>query len=135
MAAKGTKHILHAGATDKRALTATLWQSFDGLMLPFQLIYTGKTQRSFPNFKFPDGICLAFNQNHWSNETETVRLIEDVLVSYIEKVKEKKALPQSQKSLRNALLVITSLLLSWKLSKATLIEMSLPFKLTFGCQL
>lgn len=68
-------------------------------MLPFQLIYIGKPQRSLLNFSFPDGFCLAFNQNHWSIETETIRLIEEVLIPYIEKVKEEKALPQSQKSL------------------------------------
>ena len=68
-------------------------------MLPFQLIYTGKTERSLPDFTFPDGFCLTFNQKHWRNETETISLIEDLLVPYIEKVKEEKALPQSQKSL------------------------------------
>ena len=48
---------------------------------------------------FPDGFRLIFNQKHWNNETETIRLIEDLLVPYIKKVKEEKALPQSQKSL------------------------------------
>ena len=50
MAAKGEKHISRAGATDKRAITVTLSESLDGHTLPFQLIYTGKTQRSLPNF-------------------------------------------------------------------------------------
>ena len=49
MAAKGEKHISRAGATDKRAITVTLSESLDGHTLPFQLIYTGKTQRSLPN--------------------------------------------------------------------------------------
>ena len=56
-------------------------------MLSFQFIYTGKKERSLPGFTFLDGFCLAFNQKHWCNETETIRLIEE------------KALPQSQKSL------------------------------------
>ena len=99
MAAKGEKHISRAGATDERAITMTLCESLDGCMPPFQLIYTGKTERSLPNFTFPDGFCLIFNQKHWNNETETIRLIEDLLVPYIKKVKEEKALPQSQKSL------------------------------------
>ena len=68
-------------------------------MLPFQLIYTRKTERFLLDFTFPDGFCLAFNQKHWSNETETIRLIEDLLVPYIEKVKKENPLPQSQKSL------------------------------------
>ena len=90
MAAKGKKHVYRAGATEKRAITVTHSESVDGHILPFQCIYTGKMQRSLPNVTFPDGFCLAYNQKHWSNETETIPLIEDVLVSYIEKVKEEK---------------------------------------------
>ena len=91
MAAKGEKCISRAGATDKRAITVTLVSH----ILPFQLIYTGETQRSLPNVTFPDEFCLAYNQKHWSNETETIRLI-DVLVPYTKKVKEEKFLPLSQ---------------------------------------
>ena len=68
MAAKGEKHILHAEATDKRAITVILYESLDGCMLPFQLIYTTKTERLLLDFTFPDGFSLAFNQKHWSNE-------------------------------------------------------------------
>ena len=59
----------------------------------------GKWKDIYQTSLFPDGFCLAFNQKHWRNETETIRLIADILVPYIEKVKEEKALPQSQKSL------------------------------------
>ena len=79
MAAKGEKHILRAGATDKRAITVTLYESLDGCMLPFQLIYTGKMERSLPNFTFPDGFCLAFNKKHWSSE-RSCYVIEAVMV-------------------------------------------------------
>ena len=99
MAAKGEMYISRAGKNDKRAITVTLCESLDGCILPFQLIYTEKTERSLPDFTFPDGFCLAFSQKHWSNETESIRLIEDLLVLYIKKVKEEKALLQSQKSL------------------------------------
>ena len=34
-AAKGEKHISHAGATEKRAITVTLCESLHGCMLPF----------------------------------------------------------------------------------------------------
>ena len=99
MANKGEKHILRAGETDKRAIIVTLCESLDGYMLSFQLIYTRKMERSLPNFTFPDGFCLAFNEKHWSNETGTIRLIEEFLVPYIKKLKKEKALPQCQKSL------------------------------------
>ena len=98
MVAKGEKHISRSGATYKRTKTVTLWESLDGCMLPFELIYTGKRKRSLPDFTFLDGFCSAFNQKHWSNESKTICLIEDLLVLYIKKVKEKKAFSQSQKS-------------------------------------
>ena len=66
-------------------------------MLPFQLIYTRKTVRALPDFTLPDGFCLVFNQEHWSNKTATIRF--DLLVYYIKKLKEEKDIPQSQKSL------------------------------------
>ena len=99
MTAKGEEHISRAEETDKRAKTATLCKSLDGCMLLSQPIYIGKTERSLPDFTFPDGLCLAFNQKNWSNETETTCLIEDLLVPYIKKVKEEKALSQPKKSL------------------------------------
>ena len=88
MVTKGEKHISRAGATDKRAITITLCETLDGQILPFQLIYTGKTQRSLPSVKFPCGFFLSYNPKHWSNEDETLRLIEEVLVLYVEKVKK-----------------------------------------------
>ena len=63
-----------------------------GHILSFQLIYTGKTERSLPNVKFPRGFCLAYNPKHWSNVNETLRLIEDVLVPYIAKNQGRKTL-------------------------------------------
>ena len=75
------------GASDKRTITVTLSESLDCCMLPFHLIYTGKTERSSPDFTFPDRFFLVFNQKHWSNETETMRLLEYLLVPYIKKVK------------------------------------------------
>jgi len=69
-ASKGEKHIPRAGASDKRAITVTFCESLDGYMLPFQLVYTGKTERSLQNFTFPDGFCLAFNKDHLSNASK-----------------------------------------------------------------
>ena len=91
MIAKGEKRISRAGATDKRAITVGLSEFLDGHILPFQLIYIGKTQRSLPNVTFPDGFCLAYNQKHWSNETETIRLIEDALVPTSRKSRKKNS--------------------------------------------
>ena len=65
----------------------------------YRLFILGKRKDLYQTSLFPDGFCLVYNQKHWSNETEKIRLIEDVLVPYIEEVKEEKFLPPSQKSL------------------------------------
>ena len=63
MVEKGDKHISEKGMDDKRAITATLVQTLNGLVLPFHLIYTDKTdKRSLPNAKFPRGFCHSCNR-------------------------------------------------------------------------
>ena len=42
---------------------------------------------------------MSRNEKHLSNETETIGLINDVLVPYIKRLKEKKVLPRDQKGL------------------------------------
>ena len=39
---------------------------------------------------------MSHNKKHWSNETENIRLINGVLVPYIKRVKEEKALPRNK---------------------------------------
>ena len=99
MAEKGSKHVSKKGADDKRAITVTLSQTLNGLMLPFQLIYTGKTKRSLPRANFPTGFCLSFNPSHCSNENEALKLLDQVIKLYIESVKETLNLPDNQKTL------------------------------------
>ena len=45
----------------------------------------------------PDYFCLSYNEKHWINGKETVRLIEQVLVPYINKFKKEKDLPSIKK--------------------------------------
>ena len=87
MAAKGEKHILRAGATDKRAKTVILCESW-WLHATIQAHLHWENREIFTRLYF--SWCLAFKQKHWSNETKTIHLI-DLLIPYIEKVKEEKA--------------------------------------------
>ena len=84
------------GPDDTRAITLRLAETLSGDMLPFQMIYTGKTSRSLPTVEFPEGFLLGFNKSHWSNEEETLRLLKEVISPYITKVKTKLMLPQNQ---------------------------------------
>ena len=99
MAEKNSKHVARKGANDKRGITVTLRESLSGEILPMQLIYKGKTNRSLPSVKFPAGFALTYNEKHWSNEKETINFIEDVLCPYIRDVKERFGLDVLQKSL------------------------------------
>ena len=45
----------------------------------------------------PDYFCLSYNEKHWINGKEAVRLIEQVLVPYINKFKKEKDLPNTKK--------------------------------------
>ena len=73
MAAKRQKHISRAGSNDKRSITLTVCKSLDGKILPFQLIYKGKTQRLLPTVDFPNGFCLLYDEKHWSDVKETIQ--------------------------------------------------------------
>lgn len=49
-----------------------------------QVIYSGKTKASQPrDFSFPPRFCVTQNPKHWSNEEETLKLINEVIVPYV----------------------------------------------------
>ena len=99
MAEKNSKHVARKGANDKRGITVTLGESLSDEIVPVQLIYKGKTNRSLPSVKFRAGFALTYNEKHWSNEKETLNFIQDILCPYIKDVKERLGLDVSQKSL------------------------------------
>ena len=53
--------------------------------------------RSLPKAEFPKGF-LGMNDSHWSNETETLKLLDKVVSPYLKKKKVELKLPESQKS-------------------------------------
>ena len=60
------------------------------------LIYAGRTKQSQPHgFAFPKGFSATQNPTHWSNEVETLKLINEVINPYVvKKRKELKLLPK-----------------------------------------
>ena len=100
MAEQGTVHIPVRGGVDKRAITLTVIQSLSGKMLPFRIIYTGKTERCLPkNATGKENFLFSYNEKHWSNEVEILSLIDKNIVPYIENVKKELQVPNDQKSL------------------------------------
>ena len=85
---KGSKHVLVHGVEDKRQITVSVSSSAAGNLLPFQLVFTGLTQRSLPPRNTGRIACeeggwhLTCTNNHWSNLTTCQEFVEKILQPY-----------------------------------------------------
>ena len=50
-----------------------------------QLLYGGKTNQSLPKFEFPVAFSLSGNPKHYSHTAESIKLIKEIIIPYIEK--------------------------------------------------
>ena len=65
-----------------------------------QTIYAGKTTACHPcGVHFHAGFCVSQNVKHWSNEEETLQLIDTVLHPYVVKKRAEAGLPENQRLL------------------------------------
>lgn len=99
MAKKGSSTVPISGVHDKRSITATFAITLSGIFLPMQLIYSGKTNQSLPKIEFPKTFSLSVNEKHYSNEHESLKLLSEIIIPYIEKERENLGLPETQKAL------------------------------------
>ena len=67
--------------------------------LPMQLIYGGTTSQSWAKVEFPETFSLSANPKHYSNTEESVKLIEEIIIPYIEKERDTLNLSQTHPSL------------------------------------
>ena len=84
--------------TSRPIIAKSIWEEVRLKFLHDNLIYKGKTKRSIPSAKFPAGFLLSANPRHWSNEEETIMLLDGVIKPYLEKTKEELSLEDSQKA-------------------------------------
>ena len=71
-----------------------------GEPLPLQVISKSKTERCLQPKAWNEKRSLfSYNEEQWSNEKETLRLIDGILLPYIGEVKKDFRLPNDQKSL------------------------------------
>jgi len=77
------------GGSDKRCITGTFGITFTNKFLTIQLIYGGKTEQSLPRFKFLEGFSTSVNPTHYSNAKESIKLIEEIIVPYLQKERKK----------------------------------------------
>ena len=93
MESKGSKSVAIARSGDKRAITATFVITLEGSFLPMQLIYGGKTSKSLPAVEFPEGFSLSVNPSHYSNIEESIKIMEEIVIPYLERERKKHDLP------------------------------------------
>ena len=93
MEEKGSKQVSIAGIDDKRQITLLLGITKLGALLPAKLIYAGKTERRLPQkVKFPDYWDVTFTKTRWSNELSMLRNIDNVILPYLNEVREEPLL-------------------------------------------
>lgn len=99
LAMKGAKTVPIKGSNDKRMITLTFTITLDGKFLPPQIIYGGKTLQSLPRVKFPPTFSLSANPKHYSNEQESIKLLNEIIVPYIKKERGTLGLKKDQPAL------------------------------------
>jgi hypothetical protein len=75
------------GAEDKRQITACIASSLSGELLPLQLIFEGKTERSLPQKTAASiaSLChLTFSDNHWSSQKTMQQYVSEIVMPYAE---------------------------------------------------
>ena len=100
MEEQGSKQVKVAGSGDKRQITALLCATLSGTLLPPQLIYQGTTSQCEPKVKFPESWCITHSENHWSTESTMIQYVDEVVVPYVEGIRESLPIKRnSQKAL------------------------------------
>ena len=88
MEVQGAKRVGIIGVGDKWQITAIFCGSLTGDFLPLQVIYSAKTSRCHPRFQFPQDWNITHSPNHWSNEQTMIEYISEVIVPYVENVRD-----------------------------------------------
>jgi hypothetical protein len=85
---KGSKHVSVHGKEDKRQVTVVVSSTAEGVLLPFQVVFTGTTFKSLHKFNDGRRICeelgwdLTTSHNHWSTLQTCKDFVEKVLQVY-----------------------------------------------------
>lgn len=84
---KGSREVSITGRDDKRAITVVPSVAASGHLLPFQLVFEGKTRAVIPQSPAAilvthQGWVLSKTHNHWSNLATTKEWINDILRPY-----------------------------------------------------
>ena len=85
---------------DKRMITATFTSTLSGEFLPFQILYTGKAERSHPHYAgFSSEFDVWHSSNHCANQETSLRLGPRPAVTHVRRMAE-SALEEALQTLR-----------------------------------
>ena len=56
------------------------------------MIYTGKTSQSIPKIQFPNGFSLSANLKGYSNDTESLKFLKEIILPYVKSERERLGL-------------------------------------------
>ena len=62
---------------------AVISGTMTGELIPFQVIYQGKTSGCLPHVKFPTDWHATFTPNHWSNEQKMKEYLELIIFPFL----------------------------------------------------
>ena len=85
MAEKGSNSGHISGLSNKRSMTATFTINLNVKFLPMQIIHWGKANQCLPKFEVLNGFSRSANPKHYNNAAESIRLIKEINIPYIEK--------------------------------------------------
>ena len=90
LAPTGIKSVSVAGSTDKRTITAAFSITIDGKF--YRCRSSTKTSKSIPPVSFLDSFLVSANKKHYSNEKESLKMLEQIIIPYVKKQRENLSL-------------------------------------------
>lgn len=67
----------------KHQIKVTVPGALSGKLLPFQVLYEGKTERCHPSTAFPEWFDIWHTPNHWANGKTSIRFVNNLILPYI----------------------------------------------------
>ena len=96
---KGKKRVEIAAFQGKHQITAVMRGTLMGEILPFQLIYAGKTTRYHQTYQFPSNWQVTHSPRHWSNEETMLQYIHNVIILFVDQTCQRIGVDEQQPAL------------------------------------
>ena len=94
---RGAKRVRLLGmGEDKAQITTTIFVTESGDVLPFQMIFEGKTDRCHPKHAKPVDCVWTHTNSHWQSVATYLAVIEEIIVPYKDATIQRLGLNKSQ---------------------------------------